>query len=72
MEKLLSERDGEVQMLKQLLKSNEIQLRSRDKDINHLKNKVRNNESRNISQYFINAVDQPGKTLPKVLIFSII
>ena len=71
MEKLLGERDSEVQMLKQLLKSNEIQLRTRDKDINHLKNKVRNNESRNISQYFINTVDQHGKGLPKVYYINI-
>ena len=66
MEKLLGERDSEVQILKQLIKSNEIQIRTKDKDINHLKNKVRNNESRNISQYFINTIDQPKKNFPKV------
>lgn len=48
MEKLLSERDTQVSMLKQMLKSNEIQIRTKNKDISHLKNKARMIESRNI------------------------
>ena len=48
MEKLLVQRDNQVNMLKQMLKSNEIQIRTKNKDINHLKNKVKLNESRNI------------------------
>lgn len=40
LEKNLNERDSQVTMLKQLLKSNEIQIRSKNKDISHLKNKV--------------------------------
>lgn len=58
MEKMLSERDTQLGMLKQLLKSNEIQIRSKNKDINWLKNKAKNAESRNISQYFSNTFEQ--------------
>jgi len=48
MEKLLHQRDNQVVMLKQMLKSNEIQIRSKTKDLNFLKNKVKLNESRNV------------------------
>jgi uncharacterized protein (DUF3084 family) len=40
LEKMLTERDQQVTMLKQLLKSNEIQIRTKNKDISHFRNKV--------------------------------
>lgn len=48
MERILNQRDNQVTMLKQMLKSNEIQIRSKTKDLNYMKNKIKRNESRNI------------------------
>lgn len=63
-------------MLKQMLKSNEIQIRTKNKDISHLKNKARFNDSRNLlrsveSLPFINNVGSRNRDAYQQVVNSV-